>query len=90
MQTLKSPLAPPYKQREGFYQGEFMDVTAGWRRLTDMSNAQRLTIQILQDFETRADTSLNIQTKQVCIIRAIIQQSSQSTHCQPVSFTERA
>lgn len=40
--------------------------------------------------QTREDTSLNIQTKHGHIIRAIIQQSSQSTQCDAVSFVDRA
>lgn len=92
MQTLKSPLAPPYKQRESFYPGEFMDGEAGWRRLADVSSWDK-TLRDCTDparVQTRADTSLNIQTKHGCIIRAITQQSSQGTHCEPVSFIERA
>ena len=40
--------------------------------------------------QTRADTSLNIQTKHGHIIRAIIQRNSQCTHYEPVSSVDRA
>ena len=46
---------------------------SGWEKiLTDCTDPARV--------QTRADTSLNIQTKHSRIIRAIIQQSSPSTH----------
>lgn len=48
------------------------------------------TVQNPARVQTRADTSLNIETKHGHIIRAIIQQSSQSAHCEPVSFVDRA
>lgn len=61
-------------------------------RLTDVSGWDK-TLRDCRDpakVQTRADTSLNIQTKHRRIIRAIIQHSSQSTHCESVSFAERA
>lgn len=60
-------------------------------RLTDVSGWDK-TLGDCTDpatVQTRADTSLNIQTKHGRIIRAIIQRSSQSTHCEPVSFVEK-
>lgn len=62
---------------------ESLTDVSGWdKTLRDCTDPARV--------QTRADTSMNIQTKHGCIIRAIIQQSSQSTDCEPVSFVERA
>lgn len=91
MQTVKSPLAPAYKQREGFLQGRVYGWNGRMERLADVSGWDR-TLRDCADpvrVQTRADASPNIQTKHGRIIRAIIQQSSQSTHCEPVSSVER-
>lgn len=79
MPTVKSPLAPAYKQREGLLP---TDVSGWGETLRDRTDAARV--------QTRADTSLNIQTKLGRIIRTIIQQRSESTYCEPVSFVGRA
>lgn len=61
-------------------------------RLTDVSGRDKALGDCADPVrvQTRADTSLNIQTKHGHIIRAIIQLNSQSTHCECVSFPGRA
>lgn len=64
-----------------FYQEELMDAMAGWRRVADV-RSQDKTLRDHTDptrVQTRADTSLNSQTKHGCVIRAITQQSSWGT-----------
>lgn len=61
-------------------------------RLTDVSGWDE-TLRNSTDparVQTREDTSLNIQTKHGHIIRAIIQQNSQSAQYDAVSFVDRA
>lgn len=89
-QTVKSPLAPAYKQKGKaffffFYEEEFMDGkgrTGRWgggqRRERPGRNYRRTDPVRVQ---TRADTSQKSQTKHGRIIRAIIQPRSQSARC---------
>lgn len=66
-----------------------MDGGGGMGRLTDVSGWDERDCADPTRVQTRADTSLNIQTKHGSIIRAITQQSSQGAHCEPVSSAEK-
>lgn len=63
--------------------------------IVEMGNKQKREAGTLRDgtdparVQTGTDTSLNIQTKHGHIIRAITQQCSRSTHCEPVASSDQ-